>query len=317
MQEPTQTTEINTEEIHTNKVFVKNIDPSVTVEALTSFFSFTGNVKQVRLSNAEDGTQQAIIEFEQEESVSTAELMTGATLENRKITIERTTMTQSTMHDSVYQGETLPARTIPEIEPNQTKTSAVASLLAKGYVLGENTLQQAVMFDKQHKITENMRKGVMAVKDAAITVDEKLHLTEYMALGATIALSYIDHVDKKYEVTKTIEQKAEEVDQAIGFSTAVGTCKQKINEGIQVVMNSQPMQKVTSGINELDNEVNKNIEIERSKQPQPQMLEYKPSAPSEIEEEKKEEENQEEKKEETEPKQEEKPTTQPDLIDLN
>jgi len=140
------------------------------VEALTRFFSYTGNVIEVRLSDREDGTKQAIISFDDPESVRTAELMTGATLENRRIKIESTTMTQSTSNDRVFRGEDLPSRTIPEYERQNTKTSVVASLIANGYILANDSFQKAVEFDKEHHITENIKAGAEKVRQAAINV---------------------------------------------------------------------------------------------------------------------------------------------------
>nr|BAN37627.1 RNA-binding protein, putative [Entamoeba histolytica] len=232
-----------------NNILVTNIDPSVTVEALTTFFSFTGNVTQVRLSDCPGGTKQAIVSFDSPESVKTAELMTGATLESRRINIESTSMTESSSHDRVFKGEDLPNRSIPELPKEHTKTSVAASLLAQGYILANDTFQKAVQFDREHNITSSIKSGAEKVKQAAISVDENYHITEYLALGATLAVSYVENINDKYKVTKTISNKAQEVDEALNISGAIGTARQQINNGIAAVVTSQPVVSVRNAVN--------------------------------------------------------------------
>ncbi|KAL7715647.1 RNA-binding protein [Entamoeba marina] len=248
----------------TKNVLVTNLDPSVTVNTLTTFFSFTGNVVQVRLSDGPNDTKQAIIEFDNPESVKTAELMTGATLENKRIEIVATEQTHTSMHDEVFIGDDLPIRTIPEVSPEQTKTSVVASLIASGYVLADNTFQKAVQFDKEHGITNKIKQGANIVKDTLVEVDESLHLTEYLALGATVALSYAESINNKYQVTQTISEKAQIVDQSLGVTNAVGVARQKIGDGLNTVAASQPVQVVSDRVNNFKHEVEQDIAVKKN-----------------------------------------------------
>ncbi|KAL7715024.1 RNA-binding protein [Entamoeba marina] len=250
--------------IVTNNVLVTNLDNSVSVDSLTKFFSFTGNVVQVRLSDGPDGTKQAIIEFDTPESVKTAELMTGATLENRRIVIVPTELTQSTMHDDVFVGENLPERTIPEIPVEHTQTSVVASLLASGYILADNTFQKAVSIDKENGITDKIKQGANVVKDTLVGVDESLHFTEYLALGATVALSYAESINEKYQVTQTISEKAQLVDQSLGVTEKVGIAKQKVGESFNNLATSQPVQNLSHKVNDFKQEIQQDIAIKKS-----------------------------------------------------
>ena len=248
-------------------ILVTNIDPNVTVEALTTFFSFTGNVIAVRLSDASDGTKIAIISFDNEESVKTAELMSGATLEKNRITIEQTTMTQQSSEENVYIGESLPQRTIPELPQQHTKTSVAASLLARGYILASDTFQKAVEFDKQHNITSSIKAGAQKVKEAAIEVDEKLHFTEYLALGLTYVNSVITHVDEKYEVSKTVSSAistaSQKVDETLHISQGVEIAKGAIQNGVEKVKNSQPVVALRNQTNTFKEDVKSEIQSRR------------------------------------------------------
>ncbi|ELP92625.1 protein vip1, putative [Entamoeba invadens IP1] len=252
----------------TFNVLVTNIDKNVTVETLTSFFSFTGKVVEVRLSKVDEETQQAIIVFDSEESVKTAELMTGALLEAKRIEIAPTQLTQSTTHDTVFRGDTLPERKIPDLPAEHTKASVAASLIAQGYILASDSFQKAVQFDKDHNISDTIKAKAAAVKNAAINVDEQYHITEYLALGATMAVSYASGINEKYKITETVSTTAKEIDNALGISNGVGAAKQAIDNGISKVVQSEPVVKartaVSSSINEFSNEVSQEVGVRKN-----------------------------------------------------
>ena len=252
---------------HTTNILVTNIDPKVTVESLTTFFSFTGNVTSVRLSDAPNGTKTAIVTFDNEESVKTAELMSGATLENNRIEIQPTTLVQQTENDDVYFGDSLPQRTIPELPEQHTKTSVAASLLARGYILASDTFQKAVEFDKQHSISATIKAGAQKVKETAIAVDEKLHFTEYLALGAAYVNSVITAVDEKYEVSKTVSNAVntvnQKIDETFHVSQGVEIAKQTLQNGVDYVKNSQPVVAIRNTTNNFKEDVKNEITIRR------------------------------------------------------
>jgi hypothetical protein len=260
-------------------ILVTNIDPQVTIEALTTFFSFTGNVIEVRISDCEDGTKSAIVSFDNEESVKTAELMTGATLENRRIQIVQTDLTHQDESETVFVGETLPQRTIPELPENHTKTSVAASLIARGYLLASDTFQKAVAFDKEHSITATLKAGVEVVKEKAIEVDEKLHITEYLALGAAYAKSVVTGIDEKYRVTEACSEFVAKADETLHLSESYEICKNVIDRGIETVKNSKPVLSLRESTSNFKREVQQEID-ER----QPQEIIVQEDVPFEVHE---------------------------------
>ena len=236
----------------TCSVLVKNLSKDTTVNDITTFFSFCGNIVEIRISEAENETNQAIVTFEAPYSVSTAELMTGAILKDNRIEIAPTTVVTPVETSQVFAGNELPERTIPEVPSTQTKTSAVASAIAAGYVLAEGTFQKAVEFDRTHGISDS-------IKNAAISVDEKLHLTEYLALGATLALSYAQDVDNRYEISKTVADTCNKIDDKLGVSEKLTVAQDAIDNGLQKVKNSTPVQAVSSTVNTFSEEVKSDI----------------------------------------------------------
>ena len=209
--------------------------------------------------------------------------MTGATLENRRINIEQTTITEKKENEEVFKGENLPERTIPELPPDHTKTSVAASLMAKGYVLASDTFQKAVEFDKTHRITDSIKDAGRKVKQAAITVDEKLHFTEYIALGATIVKSYVESVDDKYKVSETVTTTMHNIDDKLGLGEKFDTCCNFVTNGVDKIATSEPVMKVKNKINEFRDDVNGEIkQLQPEKKENEPILDEKDDVPFEI-----------------------------------
>lgn len=88
----------------------------------------------------------------------------------------------------------------------QKAEEVVSGMLAKGFILGKDALNKAKSFDERHQVT-----STAAAKVASL--DQKIGLTEKIALGATIVNDKVKEVDQKFQVsekTKTAFAAAEQ-----------------------------------------------------------------------------------------------------------
>eukprot|EP01107_Rhizomastix_libera_P014618 TRINITY_DN4784_c0_g1_i2.p1 TRINITY_DN4784_c0_g1~~TRINITY_DN4784_c0_g1_i2.p1 ORF type:complete len:215 (-),score=37.85 TRINITY_DN4784_c0_g1_i2:76-720(-) len=80
-------------------------------------------------------------------------------------------------------GETVPQEDLTRRQfavgdEHRSKTSVVASLLAAGYVLGEDAIKVAKEYDESHSLSRNVVDGVVNVKNKLVEADQK-----YLNLG--------------------------------------------------------------------------------------------------------------------------------------
>ncbi|ELP93237.1 hypothetical protein EIN_055920 [Entamoeba invadens IP1] len=241
-------------------VLVSNIDKNVTVDDLISFFSFTGCIEEIHISQTsrESNVINALIFFDSLESVRTAELMTGVLLYHERVDIKPTTL----LHlpdEKIYSFLVTPQQN-NNPQNGQTKTSVVASLIAHGYVVAQDTFQKAVEFDKTHNITTSIKSGAGMVKNVAVNVDEKLHLTEYLALGTVMVWSCFTAADDKFKVTTKVSNTLENIDNTLGVSDKWNSAKNSVENGLAAVSNSTPVNAVRSVCSDFSIDVTNSID---------------------------------------------------------
>eukprot|EP01116_Phalansterium_solitarium_P018702 TRINITY_DN5050_c0_g1_i1.p2 TRINITY_DN5050_c0_g1~~TRINITY_DN5050_c0_g1_i1.p2 ORF type:complete len:284 (-),score=101.05 TRINITY_DN5050_c0_g1_i1:608-1459(-) len=191
-------------------VFVSNVSPNATEKTVSDFFSFCGKITKLYLKQDEGrNTKSAIVQFETESAAKTALLLSNALIVDLPIAVVP------------YSQAAVTAPLAPAAEPadittrdfgvpdeQRSKTSVIVSLLAAGYVVGEDAIQKAKEFDEKHSILLQARIGFETVKAKALEVDQKLHISEKVAAAAHIVEDKAKQVDEKYQVSAKAHQAA-------------------------------------------------------------------------------------------------------------
>jgi hypothetical protein len=153
--------------------------------------------------------------FETDSAAKTALLLTNALIVDRPITVVPHTPsptdaeTLSQQPQSTQSTENITNRTFTAPDSERSKTSVVASLLAAGYILGENTVSQARDFDEKHMISLQIKVGAEQVKAKANELDKALHISETANVIKTVTVEKAKEVDEKLGLTTKVNQAAE------------------------------------------------------------------------------------------------------------
>lgn len=71
----------------------------------------------------------------------------------------------------------------------------VSSMLARGFILGKDALNQAKSFDEKHQFTSTASATVASL-------DQKIGLSEKITVGATIVNDKVKEMDEKFQVSE-------------------------------------------------------------------------------------------------------------------
>ncbi|KAI8560729.1 hypothetical protein RHMOL_Rhmol04G0279000 [Rhododendron molle] len=187
----------------TRTVKVGNVSLAASERDIKEFFSFSGDIQYVEMQRETETSQLAYITFKASQGADTAMLLTGSTIADRSISI--------TAVDN-YQ---LP----PDAPPTTpvTKTTAtgsavkktedvVSTMLAKGFILGKDTLNKAKSFDEWHHITSNASATVASI-------DRTIGLSEKLSIGTAVVNEKVREMDERFqvsEITKSAFSAAEQ-----------------------------------------------------------------------------------------------------------
>jgi len=188
-------------------VKVCNLSLGATEQDIKEFFSFSGEIQHVEIQGESERSQTAYVTFNDAQGAETAALLSGATIVDQAVTIvlapdytapvpaTPSASPMATEHNSSAAGT-----------PVQKAEDVVTSMLAKGFVLGKDAVNQAKTFDEKHKFTST------AVATVA-SLDQKIGLSEKITLGTTLVNDKMKEVDQKFQVaekTKSAFQAAEQ-----------------------------------------------------------------------------------------------------------
>ncbi|KAJ1949620.1 Protein vip1 [Linderina pennispora] len=155
-------------------VVVDNIALSATEDNVRDFFAFCGTIQSLELQKTERGTQVGLIKFATADSAKTSLLLSNALINYEAITVAPLfpeTNPETPPNEPVTRStEPAPA------QPSSTGKPAlyiVHELLAAGYVLGEQVIARASVFDAKHRITERSQQQ-------ARSLDSQYKLTDYL-----------------------------------------------------------------------------------------------------------------------------------------
>ena len=97
------------------------------------------------------------------------------------------------------------------------------NMLAKGYILGNNTMSKAKSFDEKHQLTANASQLAANAQAKVVSIDSKIGITQKLSAGTAAINQQVKAVDEKYHVsekTRTAVQAAEQRLNAAGTAIA-------------------------------------------------------------------------------------------------
>lgn len=198
----------------TKTVLVTNVSPNATEKTVSDFFSFCGKITKLYLKQDEGRpTKTAVVQFETESAAKTALLLSNALIVDLPISVVPYSQAAAEAAPTVTStapaaADNITTRDFGVPDDQRTKTSVVVSLLAAGYVVGEDTVAKAREFDEKHSILLQAKIGYETVKAKALEVDQKLHISEKVAAAAQVVEDKAKQVDEKYQVSAKAHQAA-------------------------------------------------------------------------------------------------------------
>ncbi|GJP32120.1 hypothetical protein CLOM_g16652 [Closterium sp. NIES-68] len=97
-------------------------------------------------------------------------------------------------------------------ETTHKSESAVASLLASGYMLSKDALEKARALDERHGISQTASTSMAAVKEkttaTAAALDKKFNISEKISGASASVSSTFSSVDETYHVTSKAKAAA-------------------------------------------------------------------------------------------------------------
>lgn len=243
-------------------VKVTNVSEKATEKALWEFFAFSGEIRSIDLKPIpEEFTQVAYVTFEDAQALDTAILLTGAVIVDRPVQVEAAvgyvpaeTSTQL-LSPSTNAGEQggrpsygLPTPAPPK-DPESTAERAqhmVADLLARGYILGKDSMERAKEYDEKHEVSKTTSQKVaelgekasataldldrrMGLSQKILDADRKMGITTNVAAGAALLNERMTAVDEQYQVSDKTR-------------SAFAVAEDKLNEAGAAIMRNKYVQ---------------------------------------------------------------------------
>ncbi|XP_022881673.1 binding partner of ACD11 1-like isoform X3 [Olea europaea var. sylvestris] len=139
-------------------------------------------------------SQIAFVTFKDSQGAETAVLLSGATIVDLPVTV---TLDPDYILPPAASGPLLPTdeKTVGSAESAFRKAEdVVSSLLAKGYILGKESVDKAKSFDEKHQLTSTASAKV-------ISFDKKIGLSEKISVGTSVVNDKVREVDEKLHVS--------------------------------------------------------------------------------------------------------------------
>ncbi|XP_021725827.1 binding partner of ACD11 1-like [Chenopodium quinoa] len=174
-------------------VKVCNVSLGASEQDIKEFFSFSGEIEHIELQSENERSQTAYVTFKDAQGAETAVLLSGATIVDQSVTIALAPDYKSPATASVP--PTATENTGAVGSPVQKAEDVVTTMLAKGFVLGKDALNQARGFDEKHRFTSTASATVASL-------DQKIGLSEKFTMGTTLVNDKMKEVDQKFQVSE-------------------------------------------------------------------------------------------------------------------
>ncbi|RDB17897.1 Protein vip1 [Hypsizygus marmoreus] len=126
----------------TYAVNVSGIAPSTTEAQLHDFFTFCGKISSIDYQG-----KTAVINFEKPSAAKTALMLNGGTLDGATLSV-----TSDVVHEDEERSASREGHPIEQTD--KPRAGIVAEILAKGYILSDHILQQAIEIDAKQGISK-------------------------------------------------------------------------------------------------------------------------------------------------------------------
>lgn len=178
-----------------NTVHATNIAVETPDEDVKRFFKLCGKITDIKITT-EGATKSAVVTFEKEIALATADCLDGAKLGENEITV---TIAADSTKDGYSNTKHQTERDSDEIAQEEKPRSRIlAEYLAHGYVVADAGLKKAIDLDEKHGVTSrflhtltNLEKKYHAT-DRAATADQNYGITQRANLLLSGISSYFE-----------------------------------------------------------------------------------------------------------------------------
>ncbi|KAI1359179.1 hypothetical protein F5Y08DRAFT_86485 [Xylaria arbuscula] len=149
-------------------VYVKKISAQTKEQQIREFFSFCGKITDIKVSQADDGTQDATVTFEKETAAKTAQLLNNTELNSSQIVV---TAADGQADDGTPHTTNADRDTDEITQEEKPRSRILAEYLAHGYVIGDVAIERAIELDHKHGVSTRFMNTLNQL-------DQKLHATD-------------------------------------------------------------------------------------------------------------------------------------------
>ncbi|KAH7656631.1 RNA recognition motif domain-containing protein [Dioscorea alata] len=202
-------------------VLVSNISLSANERDVKEFFSFSGDIEYIEMQSESARTQCAFVTFKESQGADTAILLSGATIVDLSVNI--TPVENYQLPPEAY--KQVLERSIPPADSAVKKAEdVVSSMLAMGYVLGKDALNQAKSFDERHHLTSSASATVASL-------DSKIGLSEKISMGTSLITGKVKEVDERFQVTEITKSAITAAEQTAASAGSALMSNQYVSTG--------------------------------------------------------------------------------------
>lgn len=180
----------------TKTVKVCNLSPKATDRDIHDFFSFSGEIQSIDVLSHDEEQKIAFVTFKDSESISTAVLLSGATIVDQVVSITEV----EDDYASYSADPVVPVAGTAGLGDAVTRAQDVMStMLAKGYILGKDAMNKAKTFDEKHQFSAN---ATATVSSTVSSLDRKMGLTQKFSTGTAAVNEHVKAIDERYQVVE-------------------------------------------------------------------------------------------------------------------
>ncbi|RWA05373.1 hypothetical protein EKO27_g9735 [Xylaria grammica] len=149
-------------------VYVQKISAQTREQQIKEFFSFCGKITDLKVSQADDGTQDATVTFEKETAAKTAQLLNNTELDGSQIVV---TAADGQPDDGTPHSANVDRDTDHISQEEKPRSRILAEYLAHGYVVGDVAIERAIELDQKHGVSTRFMNTLTHL-------DQKFHATD-------------------------------------------------------------------------------------------------------------------------------------------
>ncbi|XP_042005293.1 binding partner of ACD11 1-like isoform X2 [Salvia splendens] len=182
---PSWTIDVSDSDVRTIKV--SNVSLHVSERNIFDFFTSSGSIVYIEMQRESEATQVACITFIDSEGAYRAALLNGSKLADHYVSI---TLIKNYQLPPDAASFTSP----PKSSAVKKAEDVVSTVLARGFLLGKDSLKRAKSFDGKHKLT------VHALATVA-SLDRRFGLRKTLSVGTAVVNEMVREMDELFQVS--------------------------------------------------------------------------------------------------------------------